>query len=1161
MALRVGELYALLKLEDRDFQRGLQRAEQETRRFGRSLEDTIKRLDNLNQTINDIGQKLTTRITLPLAGLSAYLVKTASDAEQTEEKFHVSFGAMGEASLRLADQLARDQQRARVHLQNMMADAQAILAPMTENREAAAQMSAALAALAVDLGSFMNMADREAFDRLISGLLGSTEATERLGISLRESVLQLEAQRLGLEVNVATLGDAEKIMLRFSAIMRQSADAQTDAIRTGASFENQLKALQADVADLAAEIGQELLPYALALVQVGRDLVQHWRSLSPEAKELAIQLAAIAAAAGPVALALSAVVRAAAGVGRALSLVITFAKSNPWLLLATLAATWALSLEEVRQKLEELGRAIGLGPLIDELEALGAAFNELMAFEVEFDLEGASAAALERQKQLYQQAIEEIQRVLREGFQGAAELAEDGAGDVVARVAEVLGQLDEDEIRILRGTRVLAAARGEMDPEEQILEEWLRAQERALIDLIVLGLGPADEAYQRLYDSIGETAQRLRELREQLAAQEEAAEQARRAAEATEQFYNELVRVNDVLMRDLFTESGALAYAEATARALGNTWGEVESLDEQIRSLMTALHEYQRLGLAVTETEVQSVLDMLRELSAALDEMRWEAEVERLNQRLAQSLAESDVQRLIAAVTGDAFDEAEYQWRAVERAIWDVVRAGQAHGRSTEEIMRMVDELVGQYGHLAAAAQEAFDPLAEIRGQLASDLGPSMAIQRLIAPAFDALQYEIDALTRAISRAVQELDGQDFGAIFDQLQPEIERLQELQRLQQRQLAVQDAVNSALDGFVQGLADSNRVVQDFMRLLRWEQGGLRFDVGGLWSMGANLLAQFVGILFSGGYQRQPDPRTFAAPDPYQYGLAMARGQRSELEAEIQRLEQRLEQAEAAYDALFSNAIDAWWHSNFRQDLIRERQAAVDLARQELENARRAYEAFDLTSFLGLDPANIAQTIESGFDMADLSRLGESLENVIRTALVRAWVTSEEMVRLQESFRDLLNEVVDEFIETGDLRAGALDQLRTVIAAMEERGEAFAEVLKELGFTTEELNEQFSRMIYNIPQGYRVERAIFEAAPPRIPALATGGIVTRPTLALVGEAGPEAVVPLDGRGFGTVNITIERMDVQDGTDFGRRLDEELRRRGLVAAGNVTAWRGRR
>ena len=44
-------------------------------------------------------------------------------------------------------------------------------------------------------------------------------------------------------------------------------------------------------------------------------------------------------------------------------------------------------------------------------------------------------------------------------------------------------------------------------------------------------------------------------------------------------------------------------------------------------------------------------------------------------------------------------------------------------------------------------------------------------------------------------------------------------------------------------------------------------------------------------------------------------------------------------------------------------------------------------------------------------------------------------------------------------------------------------------------------------------------------PNIPMLAEGGIVTGPTLALIGEAGPEAVIPLDrAGGFGNVTINV-------------------------------------
>ena len=70
-----------------------------------------------------------------------------------------------------------------------------------------------------------------------------------------------------------------------------------------------------------------------------------------------------------------------------------------------------------------------------------------------------------------------------------------------------------------------------------------------------------------------------------------------------------------------------------------------------------------------------------------------------------------------------------------------------------------------------------------------------------------------------------------------------------------------------------------------------------------------------------------------------------------------------------------------------------------------------------------------------------------------------------------------------------------------------------------------NNTFGQIAFNIPnipglpgRGTRIEF-------PKIPALADGGIVTGPTLALIGEAGPEAVVPLDRMGgMGGNNVTI-------------------------------------
>lgn len=65
--------------------------------------------------------------------------------------------------------------------------------------------------------------------------------------------------------------------------------------------------------------------------------------------------------------------------------------------------------------------------------------------------------------------------------------------------------------------------------------------------------------------------------------------------------------------------------------------------------------------------------------------------------------------------------------------------------------------------------------------------------------------------------------------------------------------------------------------------------------------------------------------------------------------------------------------------------------------------------------------------------------------------------------------------------------------------------------------------------------------------RIPALASGGIVTRPTVALVGEAGPEAVVPLNRSG-GAIggNITVNISGAADPEATARAVVSHLKRR---------------
>jgi hypothetical protein len=65
---------------------------------------------------------------------------------------------------------------------------------------------------------------------------------------------------------------------------------------------------------------------------------------------------------------------------------------------------------------------------------------------------------------------------------------------------------------------------------------------------------------------------------------------------------------------------------------------------------------------------------------------------------------------------------------------------------------------------------------------------------------------------------------------------------------------------------------------------------------------------------------------------------------------------------------------------------------------------------------------------------------------------------------------------------------------------------------------------------------------------IPGLAAGGIVTGPTIALIGEAGPEAVIPLDrnmtAKGGTTINLTVNAGMGTNGAEVGRQIVDALK-----------------
>jgi hypothetical protein len=124
----------------------------------------------------------------------------------------------------------------------------------------AADMSTSLVGLASDLGSFNNVDPSIALDKLRAGLSGEAEPLRAMGVFLNEASVAAKAMELGLADSTDQLTEADKVQARYALIMEQTTTAQGDFARTSDGLANQQRINDAAMADLAATMGQALLP-------------------------------------------------------------------------------------------------------------------------------------------------------------------------------------------------------------------------------------------------------------------------------------------------------------------------------------------------------------------------------------------------------------------------------------------------------------------------------------------------------------------------------------------------------------------------------------------------------------------------------------------------------------------------------------------------------------------------------------------------------------------------------------------------------------------------------------------------------------------------------------------------------------------------------------
>lgn len=142
-------------------------------------------------------------------------------------------------------------------------------------------LSKNLTQLAYDEASYWNKDVAETFTAMSSAISGEIEPIRRLGVDLSQARLQQELLALGFNKQVSSLSQADKAVLRYIAIMKQTANVQGNLAQTINSPANQIKILKAQLDMLAKSVGsllypalKSVLPPLIAAVQLIREFVE-----------------------------------------------------------------------------------------------------------------------------------------------------------------------------------------------------------------------------------------------------------------------------------------------------------------------------------------------------------------------------------------------------------------------------------------------------------------------------------------------------------------------------------------------------------------------------------------------------------------------------------------------------------------------------------------------------------------------------------------------------------------------------------------------------------------------------------------------------------------------------------------------------------------------
>lgn len=186
----------------------------------------------------------------------------ASDLKEVQNVIDVSFGDYKNVIEEFSKTSIQNYGISELTSKKLAGRFQAIGTAVGFSQEKMAEMSTTLTGLAADMGSFYNVEAEQVAESLQSIFTGTTKPMRAYGVDLTMATLQEYALSKGIDANVKSMSQAEKVMLRYNYVLEHTRNAQGDFQRTQGTWANQIRILKQQFVALGGVIGQNFI-YAL----------------------------------------------------------------------------------------------------------------------------------------------------------------------------------------------------------------------------------------------------------------------------------------------------------------------------------------------------------------------------------------------------------------------------------------------------------------------------------------------------------------------------------------------------------------------------------------------------------------------------------------------------------------------------------------------------------------------------------------------------------------------------------------------------------------------------------------------------------------------------------------------------------------------------------